>query len=357
MESRLLARLTAYTPGEQPRDKKYIKLNTNENPYPPCPKIQKKKINAEDFRLYPDPDCRVLKEALADTLRVPPSHIFTGNGSDEVLSFAFAAFFDADNGPVLFPEVTYSFYPVYCRFYGLPFRETAVGNDLSIDFSAFTESKADAGVIFPNPNAPTGIAVGRETIRRVLEERPKDRIFIIDEAYIDFGGESAVELTLEFENLLITGTFSKSRSLAGLRLGYAVANPRLIRALEKVKNSFNSYTVSRFTQECAVDALRDIGYFEKRRAEVIRTRERTAEALRSRGWDVLPSLANFLFAAHPTLPGETVYRRLKDEGILVRHFDLPKIRNRVRISVGTPEEMKIFLRTVDGWSGDVPQLR
>ena len=190
-----------------------------------------------------------------------------------------------------------------------------------------------------------------------MEERPKDRIFIIDEAYIDFGGESAVELTLEFENLLITGTFSKSRSLAGLRLGYAVANPRLIRALEKVKNSFNSYTVSRFTQECAVDALRDIGYFEKRRAEVIRTRERTAEALRSRGWDVLPSLANFLFAAHPTLPGETVYRRLKDEGILVRHFDLPKIRNRVRISVGTPEEMKIFLRTVDGWSGDVPQLR
>lgn len=357
MESKLLARLTAYTPGEQPRDKKYIKLNTNENPYPPCPKIGKRKINGADFRLYPDPDCRILKETLADTLRVPPSHIFTGNGSDEVLSFAFAAFFDADNGPVLFPEVTYSFYPVYCRFYGLPFRETAVGNDLSIDFSAFTESKADAGVIFPNPNAPTGIAVGRETIRRVLEERPKDRIFIIDEAYIDFGGESAVELTLEFENLLITGTFSKSRSLAGLRLGYAVANPRLIRALEKVKNSFNSYTVSRFTQECAVDALRDIGYFEKRRAEVIRTRERTAEALRSRGWDVLPSLANFLFAAHPTLPGETVYRRLKDEGILVRHFDLPKIRNRVRISVGTPEEMKIFLRTVDGWSGDVPQLR
>lgn len=349
MFSKFLSQLTAYTPGEQPRDRKYIKLNTNENPYPPCPKIAGKKPEAENFRLYPDPRCTALKEAMADAFRVPPSFLFTGNGSDEVLSFAFAAFFDRDNGEVLFPEHTYSFYPVYCRFYNLPFRKIPMNPDFTIDLPRFASSENDTGIIFPNPNAPTGIAEPRGRIRELLETRRKDRIVIIDEAYIDFGGESAVELTSSFENLLIIGTFSKSRSLAGLRLGYAVGHPRLIQALETVKNSFNSYTVGRFTQECGIEALRDIRYFEKCRNAVIRTREKTAAALRSRGWDVLPSSANFLFAAHPSLSGETVYRRLKEAGILVRFFDQPGISNRVRISIGTPEEMDTFIKTIDRW--------
>lgn len=349
MFSQFLSRLTAYTPGEQPKDKKYIKLNTNENPYPPCPKIMKKNPNAADFRLYPDPECTALKEAMADCFRVPPSFIFMGNGSDEVLAFAFGAFFDSTDGDVLFPEHTYSFYPVYCRFFNLTFRKIPMKGDFSIDFTALAASREDAGIIFPNPNAPTGIAVSRSRIRELLEARRRDRIVIIDEAYIDFGGESAVELTAEYENLLITGTFSKSRSLAGLRLGYAIGNPKLISALETVKNSFNSYTIGRFTQECGIESLRDIRYFEKCRKAVIKTREKTVKALRSRGWDVLPSCANFLFAAHPTLTGEAVYTRLKNEGILVRFFNQPGIDNRVRISIGTPEEMEIFVKTIDRW--------
>lgn len=349
MFSRFLNRLTAYTPGEQPKDKKYIKLNTNENPYPPCPKIMKKVPAASEFRLYPDPECTSLKEALADTFRVPPSCIFTGNGSDEVLSFAFGAFFDSNNGDLLFPEYTYSFYPVYCRFYNLTFRKIAMNDDFSIDLEAMAASEKDTGIIFPNPNAPTGIAVSRDQIAALLEKRRKDRIVIIDEAYIDFGGESAVELTSRFENLLITGTFSKSRSLAGLRLGYAIGDPKLISALETVKNSFNSYTIGRFTQECGIEALRDVRYFDKCRRAVIGTREKTAEALRRRGWDVLPSAANFLFAAHPSLSGEDVYRRLRENGILVRFFNQPGIDNRVRISIGTPEEMDTFIKTIDRW--------
>lgn len=349
MNTPFLSRLTAYTPGEQPKDKQYIKLNTNENPYPPCPKIMKKKIDASDFRLYPDPECTALKEALADTFRVPPSFIFTGNGSDEVLSLAFAAFFDKNNGDLLFPEHTYSFYPVYCRFYDLSFRKIAMKSDFSIDLDAMCASKEDAGIIFPNPNAPTGCAVTRNEIFKLLEKRRNDRIVIIDEAYIDFGGESAVELTTRFDNLLICGTFSKSRSLAGLRLGYAIGDPKLIQSLETVKNSFNSYTVNRFTQECGIEALRDIGYFEKCRLAVIETREKTAAALRARGWNVLPSLANFLFAAHPTLSGKEVYSRLKADGILVRFFNLHGIDNRVRVSIGTPQEMDTFIKTIDRW--------
>lgn len=349
MFSKLLSQLYPYTPGEQPQDKKYIKLNTNENPYPPCPEILKMQIAGETFRLYPDPQCTKLREALADTFRVPPPFIFVGNGSDEILSFAFGAFFDSSMGELLFPQHTYSFYPVYCRFYNLSFRQTKMNQDFSIDCSDFWKSQKDTGVIFPNPNAPTGIALSRQQIREILEKRPSNRVVIVDEAYIDFGGESVVELTREFDNLLVIGTFSKSRSLAGLRLGYAVGSPLLIEALQRMKDSFNSYTVNRFTQECAIAALRNVEYFQKCCTKIIETRKFCCKELEKRGWSVLPSQANFLFAAHPTLSGEEVYRRLKDEGVLVRHFNHQGIENRLRITIGTDEEMKSLLKIIDRW--------
>ncbi|MFW6208019.1 MAG: pyridoxal phosphate-dependent aminotransferase, partial [Spirochaetota bacterium] len=263
--------LTPYTPGEQPQDKQYIKLNTNENPYPPAPGVRTllQDYRAEELRLYPDPQSLRLRQAIAQRYQLSPEEVFTGNGSDEVLAFIFYAFFDADNGPVLFPAHTYSFYPVYCTYYGLEYQKIPMNRDFSVSLEGFREHRQYAGVIFPNPNAPTGIALTRGQIADFLQSSREDRVYVIDEAYVDFGGESCSSLVREFPNLVVVHTFSKSRSLAGLRLGFALGNPELIKTIFTVKDSFNSYPLNRLSQELAIRALKDEAYFQQIRDQIV----------------------------------------------------------------------------------------
>lgn len=341
--------LTPYTPGEQPQDKQYVKLNTNENPYPPAPGVQAllQDYRAEDLRLYPDPQSMRLRQKIAARYQLSPEEVFTGNGSDEVLAFIFYAFFDTGNGPVLFPAHTYSFYPVYCTYYGLEYRRIPMRDDFSIALEDYHAHGTFSGIIFPNPNAPTGIALSRNQIAEFLQSARGDRVYVVDEAYIDFGGESCSRLIREFPNLVVVHTFSKSRSLAGLRLGFALGNPELIRTLFTVKDSFNSYPLNRLSQELAIRALEDEDYFQEVRARVMATRNYTAEQLEKRGWRVLPSKANFLFAAAPKTDGFTIYSDLKEKGILVRYFNHTGIKEFVRITVGTQEQMNTLLSTLD----------
>ncbi|MDZ7795163.1 MAG: histidinol-phosphate transaminase [Spirochaetia bacterium] len=341
--------LTPYTPGEQPQDKTYIKLNTNENPYPPAPAVQSqlREYSAEELRLYPDPSSTQLRESLAEHYQLTAEEVFVGNGSDEVLSFAFYAFFDPHNGPVLFPAYTYSFYPVYCTYYGLEYRKIPMGEDFSVQLSGFSEQDAFSGVIFPNPNAPTGIALSRDQIAAFLRSVRRDRVYVIDEAYVDFGADSCSALVREFPNLLVVHTFSKGRSLAGLRLGFALGNPDLIATLFTVKDSFNSYPLNRLSQQLALRALEDKSYYEKMQKRVIETREKTAARLRTRGWYVLPSSANFIFASAPGIDGHTLYSDLKQRGILVRHFNHSGIKKFVRITIGTDEQMDSLVAGLD----------
>ncbi|HKK65791.1 MAG TPA: histidinol-phosphate transaminase [Clostridia bacterium] len=341
--------LTPYTPGEQPQDKTYIKLNTNENPYPPAPAVQTqlRESSAEELRLYPDPNSTQLREALAEHYQLTAEEVFVGNGSDEVLSFAFYAFFDPHNGPVLFPAHTYSFYPVYCTYYGLEYRKIPMGEDFSVQLSGFSEQDTFSGVIFPNPNAPTGIALSREQITAFLGAARSDRVYVIDEAYVDFGAESCSKLVREFPNLLVVHTFSKSRSLAGLRLGFALGNPELIATLFTVKDSFNSYPLNRLSQQLALRALENESYYEKIQQKVIETRERTVAQLHKRGWYVLPSSANFIFASAPGIDGRTLYSDLKQRGILIRHFNHAGIKEFVRITIGTEEQMDRLIADLD----------
>ncbi len=339
------ARLTPYTPGEQPQDRSYIKLNTNENPYPPAPGVERllRSFNAEELRLYPDPDSSALREVIAEEYGLSPEEVFVGNGSDEVLSLLFFAFFDGERGPLLFPEYTYSFYHVYCTYFDIPAQPVAMASNFSVDPSGFTAREKYCGAIFPNPNAPTGIALRREQITALLSSFDSRRLLAVDEAYADFGAESCVPLLREHPNLLTVHTMSKGRSLAGLRVGFALGNRKLIEMLQRVKDSFNPYPLDRLSQAAAIEALRDRKYYRDTARRVMKTRETTAAQLRENGWEVLPSQANFLFVRAPSFSGREIYSRLKEEGILVRHFSTPGINEYVRITVGTEEEMEQLL--------------
>ena len=344
--SRKVHDLTPYVPGEQPRDRQFIKLNTNENPYPPAPGVVAalQAFPTERLKLYPDPTGLKLRTTIADYYGLPIEQVFVGNGSDEVLAMAFQAFFSHAADPnaakpeeqIVFPDITYSFYPVYAKLYEIPYRRISLAADFSIPLSTLCE--ASAGIVLANPNAPTGMALCLDEIRTLASSDP-DRLLLVDEAYVDFGAESAVALLGEFDNILVIQTLSKSRSLAGLRVGFAFGDPHLVAALERVRDSFNSYTLDSLAQTCAVAAFEAGDWFESTRAKVMATRERTTAALRQLGFTVLPSAANFIFTSHDQLAADELYGWLREAGILVRHFRQPRIENFLRISIGTDPEM------------------
>jgi histidinol-phosphate aminotransferase len=345
MYARRFFDLKPYVPGEQPKDREYIKLNANENPYPPSPEV-KRTINGFDtgrLRLYPDPDSLELREAIAEMLGcgITPDMIFAGNGSDEVLSFIFYTFFDSD-APLYFPEHTYSFYPVYSGYYGIPYKKIPLNDDFSINIESLLEG-ASSGVIFANPNAPTGIYLPLSCICSILDRYPSDKAVVVDEAYIDFGGESAVSLLERYKNLIIIRTFSKSFCFAGARLGFAVASPGLISAITTAKNSFNHFPVDSLTQQIGTASCRDYSYYKNINGIIADTRDRFSEGLRDSGWEVLPSMANFVFTRKSGLQGKDIYEKIKSEGILVRFFNHPGITDYVRITIGTPENMQQLL--------------
>ncbi len=345
-----IKKLRPYVPGEQPQDRQYIKLNTNENPYPPTPRIEPylKSFDIEKLRLYPDPLFGRLREAISERYGIHKNQIFVGNGSDEVLAFAFYAFFDSARGKLLFPEFSYSFYPVYCDFYDIEYRKVPLKEDFTIDIEDYLQEDPSCGMVFPNPNAPTGILLSMEKVTELLKRYPDDRAVVIDEAYIDFGGESAICLIDRFKNLLITRTFSKSMSLAALRLGFAVGDEKLVDALFCVKDSFNSYPADLFAQKIGEIAMKDRDYYDAITEKIIRTRENVSKQLTDMGWDVLPSGANFILAGRKGLTGETIYTRLKENGILVRYFHIDGIKKFVRITIGTDEQMAALVEAVRG---------
>ncbi|MCR2807833.1 histidinol-phosphate transaminase [Paenibacillus soyae] len=341
--SPLAGSLEPYVPGEQPKDKTYIKLNTNENPYPPSPKALEAIAAAADadLRLYPDPTCDALIQEVARCYGLSPKQIFVGNGSDEVLAFAFAAFFDPAK-PVLFPDITYSFYKVYAQLYRLTPRLIPLDDEFNIPVGEFTSGGDHGGIILPNPNAPTAKLLPLADIVAMLEANP-DRVVIIDEAYIDFGGESAVKLVPDYPNLLVIQTLSKSRSLAGLRVGFAFGSEELIEGLDRIKNSFNSYTLDRLALHGAVASLQDEAYFRETTEKVIRTRERVARQVAELGFRGTESRANFLFISHPSIAAKDIFLRLREKGVLVRYFASKRIDNHLRVSIGTDEEMDAFI--------------
>ncbi|MEA4955636.1 MAG: histidinol-phosphate transaminase [Pseudoflavonifractor sp.] len=336
--SRRCRDLIPYVPGEQPKGQTFIKLNTNENPYPPSPMAIKaiKEAMGENLRLYPDPECTELRDAIAMALDVKAEQIFVGNGSDEVLSLAFQAFFDSEK-PIRFADVTYSFYPVFADFYGLTYREIPLDENFGLPLEPFLEP--GGGVVLANPNAPTGRELDFCDLRSIVEANPNS-VVVVDEAYVDFGARSAVELVSRYPNLLVVRTFSKGRSLAGLRVGYAVGNRELIAALNSVKNSFNSYPVDRLAQAGALGAIRDMDYFRATTTKIINTRARATCHLRKMGFHVCDSSANFLFVSHESISAKMLLDGLRQRGILVRWWDKPRIRNYLRITVGTDEDMK-----------------
>ncbi len=336
-----LAEVAPYVPGEQPKDGVYIKLNTNENPYPPSPRVLQAIADAADsrLRLYPDPDGAEVCAAIAAYYRLRPEQVFVGNGSDEVLAMAFLAFFSPGD-KIAFPKISYSFYPVYAGLFAIPYDAVPLCPDFTLDPAVFDGGYR--GIVFANPNAPTGIALPLTEVE-ALVARHGDSLVIVDEAYVDFGGESAAALVDRYENLLVIQTFSKSRSLAGLRVGFALGDKNLIDALNAVKNSFNSYTMDRLAQAGAVAAMADTDYFEQTRRRVMATRERTAEALRDMGFLVLPSRTNFLFASHPDRAAADLFAALRQRKILVRYFSQPEIDRFLRITVGTDGEMDALL--------------
>jgi histidinol-phosphate aminotransferase len=333
--------LVPYVPGEQPKVANLVKLNTNENPYGPSPKaIEAMRAELGDaLRLYPDPNSDVLKQAVADYYGVQTQQVFLGNGSDEVLAHIFHGLFQHDQ-PLLFPDISYSFYPVYCGLYGIPFE--AVPLDEQFQIRPQDYAKPNAGIIFPNPNAPTGCLLPLEAVEQIVKASP-DSVVVVDEAYVDFGGETAIKLVDRYPNLLVTQTVSKSRSLAGLRVGLAVGHPDLIEALERIKNSFNSYPIDRVAVVGAAAAFADKAYFEDTCAKVVASRERLVEGLEQRGFEVLPSAANFIFARHPDQDASGIASRLREKGVIVRHFKQARIAQFLRISIGTPEQNQALL--------------
>jgi histidinol-phosphate aminotransferase len=339
--SEIVRRLTPYVPGEQPKLGRLIKLNTNECPYGPSPKAIAaiREAVGDDLRLYPDPQAEALKIAVGRYYQLAPNNVFVGNGSDEILAHTFHALLKHDK-PVLFPDISYSFYPVYCRLYEVEFEALPLREGFSIEVADY--ARANGGVILPNPNAPTGRLLSLGEIGVLLESNP-DSVVVIDEAYIDFGGKSAAPLVKRFPNLLVIQTLSKSRALAGLRVGFAMGDPALIEGLERVKDSFNSYPLDRPAIKGAVAAMEDRDYFESLCARVIATRERLAAGLKALGFAVIPSRANFVFATHPRCQAAEIAARLREDYIIVRHFRQPRIENYLRISVGTDDEIQQLL--------------
>lgn len=343
--SALVRELKPYVPGEQPRIPDLVKLNTNENPYGPSPRALTA-IAAEasdDLRLYPDPEATRLREALARHHGVRPEQVFVGNGSDEVLAHAFAALLK-HSGPLLFPDITYSFYPVYCRLFGIGFETVPLDETFAVRTADY-ERQAGA-IILPNPNAPTGVALSLDEIATLLAAQP-DIPVVIDEAYVDFGAETAIPLVADHPNLLVVQTMSKSRALAGLRVGYAIGDAALIEALVRVKDSFNSYPLARTSQAGAIASVEDDVYFQDRRAAVIASRERLGAALTRLGFEVLPSSANFVFARHPDHEGAALAKALRDRAVLVRHFAAPRIADHLRITVGTDPQVDRLLAALE----------
>ncbi len=375
MLSKRLDNLHPYVPGEQPKDRDYIKLNANENPYPPSEAVEeavkalvsKKRMS---LALYPDPASEKLRDAIASMINctggvlcralkkdgdefacepcesdklpfeVTRDMVFCGNGSDEVLSLVFYTFFDSDR-PLISPEHSYSFYPVYAGYYGIPLKKIPLNADWTLDKKAMLENalETDSPIIFANPNAPTGRALTRDEIRKMLESAPKDRAFIVDEAYVDFGGESAISLLGEFKNLVIVRTFSKSMSLAGLRIGYVIANPEVIRAIETVKNSFNHFPIDVIAQTAGIAACRSCAYSAKNARAIADERDSFSAWLENHDWTVIPSSTNFVFAKKDGKSGESLYRAIKEKGLLVRHFATAGIDDYLRITIGTSEQM------------------
>lgn len=337
--SRRVKELDPYVPGEQPKDQQFIKLNTNENPYPASPRALEAMVQevGGSLRLYPDPNADSLKQSIADFYQIDKACVFVGNGSDEVLAHAFVALLKQDK-PLLYPDISYSFYPVYCKLFGI--ESVAIPLNDSFEINVDDYQQENGAIIFPNPNAPTGIALGLGAVEQILQDNPSS-VVLVDEAYIDFGGESAISLIDQYPNLLVVQTLSKSRSLAGIRVGFAVGDAELIKGLERVKNSFNSYPLGRVEQAGATVAVQDREYFQSCCDKIIATRKATTEALEALGFSVLPSKANFVFAKPPEgKSAEALYLALKEKGVLVRYFNKPRISEYLRITIGTDQEMQ-----------------
>jgi len=341
--SKKFASLTPYTPGEQPRDMQYIKLNTNELPFPPSEKaLQYAQENTRSLNLYSDPDCDDLRSALAEMYHVEPEEVIVTNGSDEILNFAFMAFCDAEH-PAAFPNISYGFYPVFAELNGVPFVELPLCDDFTIDVDAYCG--IDKTIIIANPNAPTGLTISLSDVERILISNPNN-VVIIDEAYVDFGGESCLPLVHKYDNLLITRTFSKSRAMAGARLGFGIGNKALIQDLNSIRYSTNPYNVNSYTLALGVGTLLDEAYTQRNCQIIAENRAYTSAALCEMGFDVLNSSANFIFAKSTRISGAELYIRLKEAGVLVRHFSKPEICEYNRITIGTREQMDIFLSKV-----------
>lgn len=342
--SPLVAQLQPYEPGEQPKVEGLIKLNTNENPYPPSPGVAASidRAQIDRLRLYPDPGNGALKQALASHFGIPERQVFMGNGSDEVLGFAFQAFFMQPQ-PLLFPDITYGFYSVYCKLFGIDYRQVPLREDFSLDLAGFHQP--NGGIIFPNPNAPTGMALPLAEIE-ALAQANTESVILVDEAYVDFGAESALPLIQRYPNVLVVQTLSKSRSLAGARLGFALGDEALIEALERVKDSFNPYSIDRLAELAATAAVQDVAYFEACRDRIIATREWTVGELAALGFDILPSKTNFIMARPPSMPARDMFTALRSHNILVRYFSKPRISEYLRISIGTEADMQALVTAV-----------
>lgn len=342
---RNIRKVQPYVPGEQPELADMVKINTNENPYPPAPGVLRamREFQMETLKMYPDPANKMLIDALADFYGLKKDQVFVGVGSDDVLAMAFMTFFNSDK-PILFPDITYSFYDVWAELFHIPYERPALDENFRIKKEDYY--KENGGVVIANPNAPTSIYEDVDFIRDILEHN-RESVVIVDEAYIDFGGTSCLDLLKEFDNLLVVQTFSKARSMAGMRIGYAMGNTELIKALNDVKYSFNSYTMNQTSLYYGVEAVKDVAYFRECLDKVIKTREWVKEELKRLGFSFPDSRANFIFASHKSVPAKEIFEGLKKQNIFVRYFDKPRIDNYLRISIGTDEQMDIFLKAVD----------
>ncbi len=341
--SKKYANLVPYTPGEQPKERKYIKLNTNESPFPPSQLAQKMAAeSAKRLMLYPDPDCRELTSTLAEMLGVSSDEIIWTNGSDDVLNFAFMAFCDEDH-PAIFPDITYGFYSVFAEANRIPYQTIPLKEDFTVSLEDYKKQKGT--VFIANPNAPTGITLSPNQIEELLLSDP-DRVVVIDEAYVDFGAESCIPLIQKFDNLLVTQTFSKSRSMAGARLGFAVGSKDLIADLQTIRYATNPYNINTMTMAAGIGVLRDESYTRENCQKIIKNRSYVTLELNKLGFDMTPSTANFIFAKHPKIAGETLYLSLKEKGILVRYFNKPRVSDYCRITIGSKEEMKELVKQI-----------
>ena len=342
--SDFVKQLQPYTPGEQPKISNLTKLNTNENPYGPSPRALSamQQLLNDDLRLYPPPNGDDLKQTIADYYQLTPEQVFVGNGSDEVLAHVFNGLLKQDQ-PLLFPDISYSFYPVFCQLFAIDFEQVPLAEDYSLGVANY--QRPNGGIIFPNPNAPTGRLLGLDKIQELLEYN-RDSVLVVDEAYIDFGGDSAVALIDRYDNLVVVHTLSKSRSLAGMRIGYAMGNADLMAGLERVKNSFNSYPLGHLQLDAAIASFKDQDYFEQICNKVIASREQLTTRLQDLGFEVLPSAANFVFARHDAESAENLAAALRQQGLIVRHFKQPRIYQFLRITVGTEQQNQLLVDTL-----------